>query len=304
MINKNEITLICNCSFDDIENVLKMYENSVNSIIFNFNNSKSLLDEVKTKYYIECNYGDDISKLVIFEKTTNGYDVYKINNKNEELNSLEIYYKLKTNDYVIICKDIKDVDYKNIDMNLSKLNKILCYYDEENTYMILMHDLIYYFPIEYISCLTIKKLFSLISLYDIKYYLLSNVSNEPLKNLNDKVHIHLIIHNINYHLCNILNFLKTSITNKISIYDIQSYDGIDYKLISNVNNCKYAYINETENVLKNIFKKCKNTINKEDMNIFINLIDDSDYSLENIYNIICNKHYKNIHFDFYENLSN
>ena len=65
MINKNELTLICNCDISEIENVKKLYEDKVNSIIYHMNGNNNLEYDIKTPYFIKCNCGDDIESLPI-----------------------------------------------------------------------------------------------------------------------------------------------------------------------------------------------------------------------------------------------
>ena len=43
MINKNELTLICNCDISEIEKAKKLYEDKVNSIIYHINGNISYL---------------------------------------------------------------------------------------------------------------------------------------------------------------------------------------------------------------------------------------------------------------------
>ena len=72
---------------------------------------------------------------------------------------------------------------------------------------------------------------------------------------------------------------------------MNSYDGIDYELITSYYNCEYFYLTGAD--IDSILFTKKN--NKR--TIYINLINDYDYSINNIYNIIYNKNYKNIHFE-------
>ena len=65
MINKNELTLICNCDIREIEKVKKLYEDKVNSIIYHINGNNNLEYDIKTPYFIKCNCGDDIEQLSI-----------------------------------------------------------------------------------------------------------------------------------------------------------------------------------------------------------------------------------------------
>ena len=65
MINKNELTLICNCDISEIEKVKKLYEDKVNSIIYHINGNNNLEYDIKTPYFIKCNCGDDIESLSI-----------------------------------------------------------------------------------------------------------------------------------------------------------------------------------------------------------------------------------------------
>ena len=67
MIDKNELTLICNCNVNEIEMAQNLYGDKVNSIIYHINgNNDNLEYDITTPYFIKCNYGEDIESLQIF----------------------------------------------------------------------------------------------------------------------------------------------------------------------------------------------------------------------------------------------
>lgn len=73
MVNKNDLTLICNCSIDDIKNAYELYNNYVFTIIYNVqttNNVKQYINKIQTRYYLFCNYGDNLYDCEIFDKLT------------------------------------------------------------------------------------------------------------------------------------------------------------------------------------------------------------------------------------------
>lgn len=266
VVSLNNIDELKDINID--ENIKEKFDN----IFYVFNDSQ--IEKIKLMY---------IENIVISKNILNEYKINTYKIINNTINSNIIYFKLLFNDYVIIYYD----DYDTIN-NIDK-NNLLYYHNKENNYIILYHNLIYYFPLNYISFSSITDLSNTLNLYNLSDSNLPEYYNND--NDNDNIYIYLLIHNINYNLCNIIKYIYQNITHNICIYDMNSYDGIDYELITSYYNCEYFYLTGAD--LDSILFTKKN--NKR--TIYINLINDYDYSIINIYNIIYNKNYKNIHFE-------
>lgn len=302
-MDKNNISLIINCNKNDIPNInINKFKNQYSKIYFNFNNNlDNIINQLETKYYSIWKYNHKYTKLdnidIIENKLLN--DIYII--EDNVIDSYDIYKKLLYNDYVIISNN-KSVKIQNLQIyiQLANLNKIFCIYDETKQFIILFHNLLYYFPIKYITFESIQDLYYTIKQYKLNTYILSNISPALTNKIDDKIYIHLVIHNINYYICNIIKYIKKYVSNNIYIYNINSYDGIDYELICNIYNCHYIFFND----INDVKLKIKNNINLKKINIVINLIKDIDYSISNILDIIYNHNLKNTHAIYNDHISN
>jgi len=304
-MNKEDISLIINCNQEDIKNIdISYFNDSYQRIYFNIKpNDKEYLDKIidnmETEYYSIWDYNKkykDINNINIIKKINNIYII-----DNNFINSNKIYNSLQNNEYIIITEN-NNLKIKNLSQHIqqAQLNKIFCIYDEKNKFIILFHNLLYYFPVNYITFTSLTDIYNTINIYKLKTYILSSINNNIKYNLDNKICVHIIIHNINYDICNIVKYIKTYISDYIYVYDINSYDGIDYKLICSNYNLYYTFIENINNVSNSI----KNNIHPNKTNIILNLIDDNDYSIQNITNIIYNHKFKNIHTIIDDNIFN
>ena len=270
-MNKKNISLIINCNKENIKDIdINKFNNNYSKIYFNINNNlENIINKLDTDYYDICDYNDN-KYLIIYSSFINYGEL--ICDQLKMCKYLIIYNKINNN---YNCNDLN----KYID--IIENNKILCMYI--NDYIILNHNLIYYFPIEYINFNSLKHIYKTIQTFKLPSLSIGNINNININinKIND-IGIHILIHNINYYLVNILDYIKEHFTNYIYVYDIKSYDGIDYNLLCKYYNCKYIFIEDKDNILNEIsnnkFEKIKN-------HILIDLIN-NNYSLNDINNII------------------